>query len=342
MGALLFDDGERLWSVTLDGQRSLIWEHPPVAAIDIAASPDGERVALAVGLMSESADESIHVLYLLETDGSVTTVDVLDGDQVQEHAVFMRPPSDPRSQPELYWTRFELAVSTSTGKIHTQVMRYADGERQEVAVPTRNHEAVVELDAYPGAASFTLSLYRQDNVPTRAEILVNADIFGVAGDASPTLWSDNRPVLNTDALQGVAWLSPAEFVAPMADEHHDEDYQLRLFRDGCDVLGSAVVYEGADIDFGYADYFWPLLPAGDDGVLVLGAGDVQERLDAGGEGSAPWRHVSIPDGEITEPGAMFEPGAWTWVAPASDYDPGDNGELWLEEGGCDDLEWVWP
>lgn len=45
VGALLHDDGTRLWSITLDGERTAIWEHPAVEPLALAAGPDGARVA---------------------------------------------------------------------------------------------------------------------------------------------------------------------------------------------------------------------------------------------------------------------------------------------------------
>ncbi|NOY54417.1 MAG: hypothetical protein GXP34_00315, partial [Actinobacteria bacterium] len=57
VGALLHDDGTTLWSITLDGERTVIWEHPQVEPLSLAAGPDGARVAMSVLLPAQSTDD---------------------------------------------------------------------------------------------------------------------------------------------------------------------------------------------------------------------------------------------------------------------------------------------
>lgn len=81
--------------------------------------------------------------------------------------------------------------------------------------PLRYAEAVYDLHGYPGAGTFTLSLYRQNNVPTRLEILHNED-FSETTDASVTLWGKERVAREHGHLRRGAWVTPTDFVMPVA------------------------------------------------------------------------------------------------------------------------------
>jgi len=335
VGALLHDDGTTLWSITLDGDRTAVWEHPQVYPESLAAGPGGARVAMSVLLPSETTDDLSSVLYVLEEDGSIRTADAVKGFLTLESPMFVRPPTEPDTPPRLYWLRFGETVSFATGRLNTHVMVETEKGPAEVVVPLRNHEAVFGFNSYPGAAIFTITLFRQNDVPTRLEILRNLDYSRSATDASLLLWSDNESRANTDIFDGVAWLTPELYVVPIAHEFYMGDYSLRLFKGYCEYLGSHVVYQGTDIGRGYADYPWPLLPGGTDQVLVVSAKDEQALLD-GQAGDVPWTAINIHTGTLTPTGARYEPGPWTWVAPQDDTNPPDRAP------DCTGWEWTWP
>jgi len=334
-GALLHDDGTTLWSITLDGERTVVWEHPQVEPLSLTAGPDGARVAMSVLLPAQSTDDWSSVLYVLEEDGTIRTADAVKGFFTLESPMFIRPPTEPDTPARLYWLRFGETVSFATGRMDTHVMVETDQGPAEVTVSLRHHEAVFAFYAYPGSAVFALSLFRQGDSPTRLEILKNRDYWKSATFASLLLWSDNESRANTDIFDGVAWLSPDLYVIPVAQRFHLDKYSLRLFKEGCEYYGSHVVYQGTRIGRGYADYPWPLLPGGTDQVLVIGAEDEQALLD-GQADDVPWTAVDIHTGTLTPTGARYELGTWTWVAPQDDTNPPDRAP------DCTGWEWTWP
>ena len=149
---------------------------------------------------------------------------------------------------------------------------------------------------------------------------------------SLTLWGNNEFRANTDVLNGVAWVSPDEYVVPVAQRFHRGRYELRLFRIGCEALGSHVVYEGRDIDWGYSELPWRIVPAGPHRVLVLGADETR-----GANPDAPhgltWLAVDLERGRISPTEVEWSRGGWAWVerAPRAGRDD-----------GCDDESWSWP
>lgn len=329
---LLHDDGRRLWSISLRGERDLIWKHPRANVASLATFPGGKRLALSVSLSPRKAGDPSFVLYLLESDGSIETIDVVDGYRVIDPPIFLRAPTQLRKPAGLYWLRAGENVD-SKGRLDTQVMVLGKDGPEEVSVPLRFGEAVFDLHGYPGAGTFSLALFRQNNVPTRLEILKNDD-YSQSTDASPTLWGNNEPRANTDVFVGVAWVTPQEYVVPVMKETYPEGYSLRLFRTQCEYLGSHVVYSGTDFDVGFSEAPWPILPGGSDRVLLLGARDM-EKIRQGKLDKTPWIAVELPGGEIAQTKAMWEPGAWAWVSPRSPINPGDPVK-------CNDLEWTWP
>lgn len=334
-GALLHDDGSRLWSVALDGRRTLVWNHPRVTVSQLAASPNGERVALSVGLEPRRESQPSFLLYVLEADGSVRLADTTHAFRSIDSPVFLRPPSSRgESGVRLYWIRTGESVDVF-GRLDSEVMVLADDGPREVRVPLRFTEAVFGIHGFPGAATATLTLFRQNDVPTRAEILRNDDHRSGVTPGSLTLWGNNEFRANTDVLNGVAWVSPNEYVVPVAQRFHRGRYELRLFRIGCESLGSHVVYEGTDIDWGYSDLPWRILPAGSDRVLVLGADGVRS-TDPEAPRGLRWLAVDLADGRISPTDVVWGRGAWTWVATPPRVADGDGRQA------CDDLSWSWP
>jgi hypothetical protein len=334
VGALLHDDGTTLWSVSIDGDWTALWRHPLVNPLFVAAGPDGRGIALSVLVSTEAADEISAVLYFLEVDGEVRTVDAVDDYGSIESPIFLRPPTDPTSEPLLYWIRFWGDVSPETGRLHTEVMVETQDGPAEVLVPLRYHEAVFALAAYPGAATFSLTLIRQNNVPTRLEVLQNEDYWRSAQDSSLLLWTDIETRANTDAFTGVAWLTPQRYVIPVGRDPLEEGYSLRLFESGCEYLGSHISYEGNAPGVGYSEFPWPLLAAGPDRVLLISAAD--ERRLGDGASRVPWTALDTVTGELTAVGAEWEPGAWSWVEPLDDTNPSE------EPPDCSMWDWTYP
>ncbi len=333
--ALLHDDGSRLWSVELSGRRTLVWKHPPVSVSQLAASPDGERVAMSIGLEPHNGSQPSFLLYVLERDGSVRLADTTREFRSIDSPVFLRPPSSRgTSRERLYWIRTGDSVD-SFGRLDSEVMVLTDHGPREVRVPLRFTEAVFDIHGFPGAPTATLTLFRQNDVPTRAEILRNDDHRSGVTPASLTLWGNNEFRANTDVLNGVAWVSPKEYVIPVAQRFHRGRYELRLFRIGCESLGSHVAYEGREIDWGYSELPWRIVPAGAGRVLVIGADDARDANPDAPRGLT-WRTVDLDTGRISATGVEWSRGGWTWVART----PRDGGGDGLD--GCDDLPWSWP
>ncbi len=338
---LLHDDGRRLWAVPLQGRPELLWEHPPARVYLIAAGPGGDQLAYSVELPARRARDPSYVLYLLDRDGSVKTVDVTSEWRSIESPVFLQPPTDLEGPVRLYWIRMGQEISVETGRLDSQVMVLGDEGPLPVELTLRHEEAPFAIHGYAGSWLFDLALFRTNNVPTRLEILQVIDwAHGPEYEASLTEWGDLERPVNTDVFVGVAWVSPLEYVVPVADELYPADYSLRLFRFNCDYLGSHVVYRGTTIDWGYAEQPWPLLPGGPDRVLVLLAEDV-ERVAAGEAEGAPWYAVDIATGRFTRTHAWWTPpgellGWWTFVQPPAEMDPPTTGP------DCSDLTWTYP
>lgn len=320
-GMLLHDDGTRLWSVPLHGSPEALWRHPAAGVYEIAAAPDGSSLAYSVQLPLQSAEDPSYVLYLLDSDGSIETVDVVDDFRSIETPMFLRAPTDPKGPVRLYWIRGSQDVSTETGRLETQVMMLGPGGPEPVAVPLRYDEAPFEIHGYPGAATFALTIFRSNNVPTRLEILHNRDLYRHAQAASLTLWANNEAGPDTDVLTGVAWVSPIEYVVPVGKEGFERGYSLSMYVFDCEWAGSVEVYVGTDIDWGLAGNPWPILPGGRDRVLVLGAEDMAN-IRARRSTKIPWLAVDLRTGSITPTDAMWSrgPGWWTFVQP--DLGPG--------------------
>ncbi len=338
---LLHDDGRRLWAVPLQGTPELLWEHPPARVYLIAAGPGGHQLAYSVELPARRARDPSYVLYLLDRDGSVKTVDVTYEWRSIESPVFLQPPTDLDGPVRLYWIRMGQEISRETGRLDSQVMVLGDEGPLPVELTLRHEEAPFAIHGYPGSWLFHLALFRRSDVPTRLEILEVIDwAHGPEYEASLSEWGRLDSPINTDIYTGVAWLSPLEYVVPIAQRMYPDTYTLRLFRFNCEYYGSHVVYEGTRIDWGYAEQPWPLLPGGPDRVLVLLAEDV-ERVAAGEAEGAPWYAVDIATGRFTRTHAWWTPpgellGWWTFVQPPAEMDPPTTGP------DCSDLTWTYP
>jgi hypothetical protein len=334
VGRLLHDDGTRLWSLGLDGSREPVWRHPPAAVTTVAASAGGRRIALGV-----TAEDRRHLsprdpsafLYVLEPDGSIGRIDTLDGFRVVTSPVFLRAPTEPAGPQRLYWIRFSDGIDDA-GRLATQVM-VDDGGPRRVVVPLRYAEGVIDLHAYPGGSAFTLTLFRQNDIPTRFAILRNDDGSG-ATDAALTLWGANEARADTDSGVGVAWTTERDYVVPVVHEFHPDGYTLRRFRLGCEPEGSEVVYAGREIDRGYEDLPWHLLPAGRSRVLVLTDRDARG-IVAGTVGRIAWHAVDLDSGRLrpTQVPWPRDGGGWAWVSPPPREQVRD---------GCGDTRWVYP
>jgi hypothetical protein len=334
VNVLLHDTGRELIAVRLTGKDRVVWRHPRARVVYVATSPDGSRVALSVALLPQSAREPSYALYLLDSDGTVKTVDVTREFRSIDYPIFLRPPTDLNGPEHLYWIRSSENVNRSTGRLQTEVMVLTASGARPVAIPLRYGEAAFEIQGYPGAATFTMSLFHQNNVPTRLEVLKNVD-YSQSTDASLTLWGEFEFRAATDNFVGVAWVSPTDYVVPVAHELYKSSYTLRLFRANCERYGSHIVYRGPGIDWGYAEVPWHMLPGGKHQVLVLGARDVA-RVRQGKASSAPWLAVHVPDGRTTRTGATWtRQGAWTWVSPRVDSNP-------RRQTRCSGISWTWP
>ena len=331
--ALLHDDGRRLWSVALDGRRAVVWRHPPAAVTALAAAPDGDRVAVAVALEPRNASQAASLLYLLEEDGSVRLVDHTSSFRSIDSPIFLRPPTaSDAAAARLYWLRTGEAID-GFGRLDTDVMVLA-GRPRPVRVPLRFAEAVLDIQGYAGGSTFTFTLFRQNDVPTRAEVLRNDDDAARTTPARLTQWGNNEPRAQTDVLNGVAWVSPTDYVVPVAQRFHRGGYALRLYRVGCEQFGSQVVYRGRRIDWGYADLPWRLQPGGRDRVLVLASADARG-APRGRSTDIVWRAVDLRSGRISSTRVRWASGAWTWVQ--RDAAPRPN-----SRAGCSRIPWSWP
>jgi hypothetical protein len=338
---LLHDDGRRLWAVPLEGEPEVLWEHPAAHVYEIAAGPGGRELAYSVELPARHARDPSYVLYLLRRDGTIQTVDVVDDFRSIESPIFLQPPTDLEGPVRLYWIRMSQQVSPETGRLDSQVMVLGDDGPLPVELTLRHEEAPWEIHGYPGSWLFGLTLFRTNNVPTRLEHLLVIDwAHGPDYEAGLTWWGDLERPVNTDIFTGVAWITPLEYVIPVAQDFYPRRYSLRLFRFNCEHLGSHVVYRGTAIDWGYAEAPWPLLPGGPDRVLVLLAGDVR-RVRAGKADGAYWYAVDVRTGRFSRTDAWWTPpgelrGWWTFVQPPSHLAPPTTSP------DCSDLTWTWP
>ncbi len=340
-GTLLHDDGRRLETVDPDsGHATPVWEHPRVATVALGVSPDRTRVALAVqGTQAGTgAGASPTLLYLLDVDGTVRSIDRADPGATIDTPVWLREPHavdgspDPvPADPVLHWVVARMKIDEA-GRADTHVRRLAGATVSTVEMPLRHQEAPLGLYAYPGSVTWLVSLFRQDNVPTRLEIVQDDDYrASTASDADHWGLGDQHRAF-TDSLVGPVWISPTEYVVPVYDDTFPDATSWRLFRHNCEWAGSVPVYRGVGIDPGYAELSWHPLAAGRR-VFVVAADDARaagEAVDAGGPAATvPWSVLDLDAGTLSPAGFDRTPGAWTAV-PSTD--PGTR--LPWYDGGC--------
>jgi hypothetical protein len=275
-------------------------------------------------------------LWLLASDGSVRRIDAMTGDSWIESPVFVRAPTDFHGPVRLYWLRDSADFDVSTYRDPSRVMTLdGNGRPVPVTVPLRVGEYIYHLDAYPGAPTNTLTLFRRADVPSRYAVLRNDDFGDHPTSSSPTLWGYWEETANTDAASWVAWLTPRQYVIAVGHEESYPYLSIRLNRWGCDYKGSIPVYEGRRVDAGYAEAQWQMLALDDHRVLVIGNRDAA-RIAFSGAKSAPWYVLDVRDGSLTPTHARWYPDTgWTTVRP--DWSISNQ-----RVSDCGGGGWVWP
>jgi hypothetical protein len=331
-GTLLHDDGVHLWNVPLEGEPKLLWTHSRIRTYEITAAPGAHAVAFSVSTdpPPKRASDPSFFLYLLRSDGRIDLVDAVRGFGSIESPRFLR--TSPDGPVTLYWIRSHEEVNPSTGRLRKQVMMLDGDIAREVRVPLRYGEAADQISSYSGSPIFTLATFLRDDLPTRLQILRSTV-------SAPSFWQQFGPVTSTDVFIGVAWITPREYVVPVAHRYYKKAYSLRLFRVGCEYYGSHVVYSGRAIDWGYEEAFWPLLPADRHHVLALGASDMQ-KIRTGAASSAPWLLVDVRSGKITPTDAQWERGIGWWASVQQDTRQGL--PTTDHDAACGKFSWTYP
>jgi hypothetical protein len=327
---LIHDDGTHLSQVNLDGERKILWEHPAAGSYAIAASSGGEKIAFVVYIGGRRSEDVSAVLYELTSDGRVRTIDVVRDFSTIATPIYLRPPSDWESAEKLYWVRLNDESEGAWAESEVMVL---DGDRvRAVSVQLRDGELPFAIHGFPGAATFSLTLQRQNNVPTRLEILRNMDF--VNPGLVLTQWRYFESRAQTEIFTGVAWLSPTQYVIPVGHEFYFEKRSLRLFKIGCEYFGSSKVEGGWKVDRGN-DISWDLLPVGAHRVLVLMAEEVSA-LVQGERDQVPWHVLDVRDGTTRASPFRWQEGPWSWVAPITNVDPQ------ARERRCEQRAFTWP
>lgn len=330
VGALLFDDGRRLWSVPLDGPRTLLWTHPRLVATGLAAGPGGRGVALAGEATPSGTTAPAAFLYLLTPDGAVRTVDTVAAGGTIAAPAFQRAPTDPLGPVHLYWIR-ELDASKYVPRRPwdwKQVWLLNGSSRVHVDVHLRLNEYPYELHGYAGSPLFSLTTFRRDNSPTREEVLLDGDAQGDAFSALDSL-AQLEPLVNTDVADSAAWPNPRDLVVAVGQAAHPAGFALRLYRAGCQYEGSHLVRAARGFDLSPQSRAWPLLAGGPHRVLVVGDGKGLER--------GVWTAIDIRNGNATATRATWATGAWTFVQPSLDA-----AAIAQSAPGCGAYAWQYP
>jgi len=338
-GSLLHDDGRTLWAVGLEGGRRALWRHPRASVHRIVASPNGRQLAISVLVTPppRSTRSPSGYLYLLDADGRVKTIDVLRNHGYATSPIFLRAPTENQGKVRLHWVRMWEDIDGNTGRPLRKVMLLDQGRRKRVATAFRYGEAANAITGYAGSPLFAATLYRRDNLPTRLEIVRSSD-YAFLKSTSLTFWTQFTRIADTDLFTGPAWISPREYVVPVAHRSYPNQFTLRLYRVTCEYWGSHVVYRGSEIDWGFAETPWPLLPGGRNRVLALGAADVAAVADEKAQ-TARWLAIDVRSGAISQTGAVWRPGGWwTYVQPGSRI----GAPKTTAEAACDKYEWQYP
>jgi hypothetical protein len=337
-GMLLHDDGRRLWAVGLTGEPRLLWKHRPLSVYEITAAPDGRSLAYSVAVPTASKkQQTSFFLYLLQSDGSITTVDSIKNFGSIESPIFLRAPTDPKGPVRLYWIRSHESLQPSTARLDKQVMVHVNAASRQVRVALRLTEAPEDIWGYAGSPLFATTVFRHDNLPTRLEVL-RTDDSAPLSSTSLTYWTQFAPVANTDVFTGVAWLTPLDYAVPVGQRFSPSEYSIRLFRAGCEYYGSHVVYRGTSIDTGSSETPWTMLPYGNHTVLVLLAKDLAA-LGAHKSSYARWFALDVRTGRMAPTQARWTPtGWWTYVQPDRHSETGPVSSA----SGCRGLSWTYP
>jgi hypothetical protein len=286
---------------------------------------------MSVWLDPGNPDDASSVLYHLREDGSVETVDVVRNHMLLEYPVFMRSPLHPKGAIRLYWLRTGQDIDWETGRLESEVM-VRDGDVKSVSVPLRYGEGVFAIHAFPGNATFTATLFRRNNVPTRFEVLGNVDHKYDIG--SPTRWTSFEHRAQTDSPIGVAWLSPEEYVVPVAHEERPRDLRLNLYRTQCERFGSRPL-DSSVIDMGFSEAPWQMMAVGSRRLLVIQAQDAA-RLSGSPAEAVPWSVLDVRTGKTNRTLVRWRSeSAWAWVSPP-------RATKLHARAKCDDQHWEWP
>jgi hypothetical protein len=163
----------------------VLWVHPPWDVYGIAAAAAGREIAIVTGGPKPTSS----YLYLLRSDGSVILVRRTTDTWSIHTPIFVRAPEAPSGPVLLYWVEhsdgeFDMSIDTPL----LRVMETDGTMVREVRLPLMWGTAPLALAAYPGNTTSTLVAFRADNVPTRYQILRNADRTNRGTAPSPVVW----------------------------------------------------------------------------------------------------------------------------------------------------------
>jgi hypothetical protein len=285
-GTLLYDDGTRLWGYRLDGRRRLLWLHPKVREVTIAASPLGRELGYVAGSGTQQ------VVYDLRPDGRITT---LYAGQLYQQPVFLRPPGNRAAQPRWFFT-------TSDSGDRRLWMQTSRDTSAEVAVQLHGGETPDVATGYPGSANSELTVVRQVQPPT-FEMLYDQDM-GFGGDALH--WSRFLSIGQSDGDFPPAWLTPRSVLVASAGVY--ATYATVRLWSLCPAPTSRAVTRYRIVhDQGDGAILGAFLALDDGRVLVVTASHPKV-----------WSVLSVASGSITPTPLPLGrgPGSWTVVRSA--------------------------
>lgn len=320
-GMLLYDNGRRLWSMQLDGSRTLLWKHPAIGLTDIAVAPDGRELAFAVTM--QVGNSSGWGLWDLRPDGSIRLVDSVANDDFIVTPTFMRVPEHPDAPYRLYWLRGSQTIDPRNGRFENTVMSLEPSGRLVVDVPLRYSESPIALSAYPGSPVSSLVLVRRTNIPTRYVDLRSSDYFD--GFGSATRLGEWQEVANSDVNNAVTWLTPRWYVAAVGHQDTLPSFQMKRFAVQCEYFGSHRITTGTRIAGSTDEALWQPVALDNRRMLVL----LTRHLRIGPPGvnpHGPWFVLDAFSGRVTRTALFWNGiGVWQSVRPSSsvnlDADP---------------------
>ncbi len=286
-GTLLYDDGTRLWGYRLDGRRRLLWLHPKLRVVTVAASPIGHELGYVAGSGNRQA------VYDLRPDGRITT---LYAGQLYQQPVFLRPPGNRAAQPRWFFT-------TSDSGARRLWMQTSPDTSAAVAVQLHGGETPDVATGYPGSANSELTVLRQVGPPT-FEMLYDQDM-GLRGDVLH--WSRFLSIGQSDGDFPPAWLTPRSVL--VASAAAAAAYATVRLWSLCPAPTSRTVTRYRIVhDPGDGAILGALLALDDGRALVVTASHPDV-----------WSVLSVASGSITPTPLPLGrgPGSWTVVRPAS-------------------------